>query len=160
MTNPEAQQSNSIQEINERPDNDETAPLLSTSISDLDITIAKNDTTEPFIQVAKGEFGYISAKSIFTTLTLLMEMSFYTVNMIAVGHLGAKALGAMAISITFNIVVATAPIMGLASTLDTFCSTAFTASRDKTLVGFHYQRGIIAIFTHFVIATPIMWNAK
>ncbi|KAJ1726169.1 hypothetical protein LPJ72_006427, partial [Coemansia sp. Benny D160-2] len=62
MTNPEAQQSNSIQEINERPDNDETAPLLSTSISDLDITIAKNDTTESFIQVAKGEFKRITEK--------------------------------------------------------------------------------------------------
>ncbi|KAJ2387081.1 ethionine resistance protein, partial [Coemansia sp. RSA 2611] len=44
--------------------------------------------------------------------------------------------------------------------MDTFCSTAFTASRDKTLVGFHFQRGLIAAISHILLVTPILWNAE
>ncbi|KAJ2795019.1 ethionine resistance protein, partial [Coemansia furcata] len=53
-----------------------------------------------------------------------------------------------------------APAFGLLSAMDTFCSTAFTASRDKTLVGFHFQRGLIAVFSHILLAAPILWNAE
>ncbi|KAJ2550478.1 ethionine resistance protein [Coemansia sp. RSA 1933] len=49
-----------------------------------------------------------------------------------------------------------APSAGLASALDTFCSTAFTGSRDRTLVGFHLQRGIIAVTIHFAIVLPVL----
>ncbi|KAJ2394229.1 ethionine resistance protein [Coemansia sp. RSA 2559] len=44
--------------------------------------------------------------------------------------------------------------------MDTFCSTAYTASRDKTLVGFHFQRGIIAVCAHCILVAPILWNAE
>ncbi|KAJ1814490.1 ethionine resistance protein, partial [Coemansia sp. RSA 2675] len=53
-----------------------------------------------------------------------------------------------------------APTFGLLSAMDTFCSTAFTASCDKTLVGFHYQRGLIAVFSHILLVAPILWNAE
>ncbi|KAJ2505370.1 ethionine resistance protein, partial [Coemansia sp. RSA 1939] len=53
-----------------------------------------------------------------------------------------------------------APTFGLLSAMDTFCSTAYTASRDKTLVGFHFQRGIIAVCAYFIAVVPILWNAE
>ncbi|KAJ2505094.1 ethionine resistance protein, partial [Coemansia sp. RSA 2049] len=155
----DAQQGN-IPEINERLNSNEATPLLSTSLSDLDITIANNDTKEPYIMAAMREFGFIASKSSLTTLTLLLEFSFFTVNVLIVGHLGAKELGAISLGVTFQVIIAMAPTFGIASAMDTFCSTAFTASRDKTLVGFHLQRGIIAVCTYVALITPILWNAE
>ncbi|KAJ2509441.1 ethionine resistance protein [Coemansia sp. RSA 1939] len=155
----DAQQGN-IPEINERLNSNEATPLLSTSLSDLDITIANNDTKEPYIMAAMREFRFIASKSSLTTLTLLLEFSFFTVNVLIVGHLGAKELGAISLGVTFQVIIAMAPTFGIASAMDTFCSTAFTASRDKTLVGFHLQRGIIAVCTYVALITPILWNAE
>ncbi|KAJ1997940.1 ethionine resistance protein [Coemansia thaxteri] len=66
----------------------------------------------------------------------------------------------MSLSVTCMMVFATAPVFGLASAMDTFCSTAFTASSDKKLVGFHFQRGLIAVVTHLLLIAPILWNAE
>ncbi|KAI9504788.1 mate-domain-containing protein [Coemansia spiralis] len=44
--------------------------------------------------------------------------------------------------------------------MDTFCSNAYTASRDKKSVGFHFQRGIVAVCMHYVFAFLILWNAE
>ncbi|KAJ2511492.1 ethionine resistance protein, partial [Coemansia sp. RSA 1939] len=150
-----------VHEIDERlNNNNEATPLLHTSLSELDIAISKNDTTESYFCAAKREFAWIASSASLTTLTLLLEMSFYTTNFLVVGRLGAKELGAMTLALTFQAVLAMGPAFGLVSAMDTFCSTAFTASRDKTLVGFHFQRGIIALVAHFILVTPIMWHSK
>ncbi|KAJ2523429.1 ethionine resistance protein [Coemansia sp. RSA 1939] len=149
-----------VQEISERCDNSETTPLLRASLSELDLTISKNDTRETCIEVAKAEFKWMASSSTLTILTLLLEFSFYTADVMIVGHLGAKELGAMSLAVTLQVILALAPTFGLVSAMDTFCSTAFTASRDKTLVGFHFQRGLIAVCAHSVLVAPILWNAE
>ncbi|KAJ2522299.1 ethionine resistance protein [Coemansia sp. RSA 1939] len=149
-----------FQEVNERCDASEATPLLHTSMSDVDIAIKNSDTTESYFQVAKEELKWIISSSTLTTLTLLLEFSFYTADVIVVGHLGAKELGAMSLAITLQIILAMAPTFGIVSAMDTFCSTAFTASRDKTLVGFHFQRGIIAVCAHAILISPILWNME
>ncbi|KAJ1732647.1 hypothetical protein LPJ72_003305 [Coemansia sp. Benny D160-2] len=150
-----------VHEIDKRlNNNNEATPLLHTSLSELDIAISKNDTTESYFRAAKREFAWIASSASLTTLTLLLEMSFYTTNFLVVGRLGAKELGAMSLALTFQAVLAMGPAFGLVSAMDTFCSTAFTASRDKTLVGFHFQRGVIALAAHFILVTPIMWHSK
>ncbi|KAJ2834394.1 ethionine resistance protein [Coemansia furcata] len=53
-----------------------------------------------------------------------------------------------------------APSVGLSSALTTFCATAFTASPDKTLVGFHLQCGLIAVTIHFFMVLPILLNIE
>ncbi|KAI9504048.1 mate-domain-containing protein [Coemansia spiralis] len=141
-------------------DNNEETPLLSISHSETDLEVLKNDATESYVYVAKGEAKWIATSSSLTVITLVLESSFYFVNVIAVSHLGTKELAAMALSITLQAVIATAPTFGLLSAMDTFCSTAYTASRDKTLVGFHFQRGIIAVCVHFVLVLPILWNSE
>ncbi|KAJ2374168.1 ethionine resistance protein, partial [Coemansia sp. RSA 2611] len=122
--------------------------------------IAKHDTNEPYLVAAKREVLWMASSSSLTILTSLLEMSFVFVNVTAVSHLGAKELAAMSLSVTCMIIFVTAPTFGLLSAMDTFCSTAFTASRDKTLVGFHYQRGLIAVLSHILLAAPILWNAE
>ncbi|KAJ2612288.1 ethionine resistance protein [Coemansia sp. RSA 1804] len=64
----------------------------------------------------------------------------------SLGHLGTVELAAAALANMTVFMIVNAPGLGLASALDTFCPTAFTGSRDRTLVGFHLQRGIISTF--------------
>ncbi|KAJ2685039.1 ethionine resistance protein [Coemansia sp. RSA 1285] len=149
-----------VQEADERCHGDEATPLLQTSLSELDISIAKRDTVEPYFHAARNEIKWMASSSSLTILTNVLQTSFMFVNVVSVGHLGAKELGAMSLAVTLQGIFAFAPIFGLLSAMDTFCSTAYTASRDKRLVGFHYQRGIIAVLTHFAIISPIMWNAE
>ncbi|KAJ2084807.1 ethionine resistance protein [Coemansia sp. RSA 1813] len=160
MATSDQNQQSTIGEIHEGYENNETTPLLRGSLSELSLTIAKHDSAESYIHAAKKEIKWMASSSSLTILTLLLEFSFYTVNVLVVGHLGAKELAAMSLAVTCQVIIAMAPSFGLLSAMDTFCSTAYTASRDKTLVGFHFQRGIIAACTHFIIVAPILWNAE
>ncbi|KAJ2735649.1 ethionine resistance protein [Coemansia sp. BCRC 34962] len=138
----------------------ETTPLLSTLPSATSLEIAKHGTNEPYLVVAKREVLWMASSSSLVILTLLLETSFVFVNVMAVSHLGSKELAAMSLSVTCMGIFVVGPTFGLLSAMDTFCSTAFTASRDKTLVGFHFQRGLIAVFSHILLAAPILWNAE
>ncbi|KAJ2539846.1 ethionine resistance protein, partial [Coemansia sp. RSA 1878] len=138
----------------------ESTPLLSASPSAASLEIAKRDTSEPYVVVARKEVRWMASSSSLTILTLILQSSFFFVNVLAVSHLGARELAAMSLSVTCMGIIALAPTFGLMSAMDTFCSTAYTASRDKTLVGFHFQRGLVAAFTHLVIVAPILWNAE
>ncbi|KAJ1954289.1 ethionine resistance protein [Linderina pennispora] len=138
----------------------ETTPLLSTSPSATSLEISKHDTTSPWLAVAKGETKWMASSSSLVILTMMLQSSFFFVNVMSVSHLGAKQLAAMSLSVTCMGILALAPSIGLVSAMDTFCSTAFTASRDKRLVGFHFQRGIIAVTTHLFIVSPVLWFAK
>ncbi|KAJ2187988.1 ethionine resistance protein, partial [Coemansia sp. RSA 355] len=126
----------------------ESTPLLSASPSAASLEIAKRDTSEPYVVVARKEVRWMASSSSLTILTLILQSSFFFVNVLAVSHLGARELAAMSLSVTCMGIIALAPTFGLMSAMDTFCSTAYTASRDKTLVGFHFQRGLVAAFTH------------
>ncbi|KAJ2513697.1 ethionine resistance protein, partial [Coemansia sp. RSA 1939] len=137
-------QAGCVEEVDERAGITETTPLLQTSLSQLDITITNNDTTEPYIHAARRELRWMASSSTLTILTNVLQSSFLFVNVISVGHLGAKTLAAMSLCMTCQGIFAMAPMFGLLSAMDTFCSTAYTASRDKKLVGFHFQRGLIA----------------
>ncbi|KAJ1951869.1 ethionine resistance protein, partial [Linderina pennispora] len=94
--------------------------------------------------MAKQEASLLLRSGIPVVLTYLLQYSFTFVNLLVLGHIGADALAAAALANMTIIVIVNAPAVGLASALDTYCSTAFTASQDTTLVGFHLQRGIIA----------------
>ncbi|KAI9501364.1 mate-domain-containing protein, partial [Coemansia spiralis] len=106
------------------------------------------------------EAKWIVTSSSLTILTLILESSFYFVNILSVSRLGAKELAAMSLAVTCQAIFTMAPAFGLLSAMDTFCSNAYTASRDKTLVGFHFQRGIIAVCAHFILTIPFLWNAE
>ncbi|KAJ2469949.1 ethionine resistance protein [Coemansia sp. RSA 2322] len=65
--------------------------------------------------------------------------------MLSVGKLGVNELAAASLAVMLINFIVLMPCVGLASALETFCSSAFTASRDKTRVGFHLQRGLAAV---------------
>ncbi|KAJ2388619.1 ethionine resistance protein, partial [Coemansia sp. RSA 2559] len=107
-------------------------------------------------EIAKQEAGVLIRSGIPVALAYLLQSGFSFVNIMSLGHLGADELAAAALGNMTVFMLVNAPATGLASALDTFCSTAFTGSRDRTLVGFHLQRGIIAVTVHFAIVLPVL----
>ncbi|KAJ2535916.1 hypothetical protein EV175_006860, partial [Coemansia sp. RSA 1933] len=71
---------------------DEGTPLLHVPLSELDLTIANNETTDSYIDIAKGELKWLASSSSLTILTLFLQFSFNTANILVVGRLGAKEL--------------------------------------------------------------------
>ncbi|KAI8320696.1 MATE efflux family protein [Martensiomyces pterosporus] len=107
--------------------------------------------------IIKQETSLLISSSIPVVMTYLLQYSFSFVNLLVLGHIGADELAAAALANMTLVVAVYSPCVGLASALDTYCSTAFTASQDKTLVGFHLQRGVIAVTGHFLLSSPALW---
>ncbi|KAJ2041712.1 ethionine resistance protein [Coemansia sp. S16] len=106
----------------------------------------------------RQEAALLAKTSLPVVLTYLLQYSFSFITLLVLGHIGANELAAAALGNMALVVIVYSPCIGLASALDTFCSTAFTASRDKTLVGFHLQRGIIAVTIHLILIAPVLWH--
>ncbi|KAJ1888626.1 ethionine resistance protein [Kickxella alabastrina] len=104
----------------------------------------------------RQEAGILLHRSIPVTMSYFLQFSFNFVNILSLGHLGANELAAAALANMTLFMFVNAPSVGLASALDTFCSTSFTASKDKTLMGFHLQRGLISIVIHFFLVLPML----
>ncbi|KAJ2076305.1 ethionine resistance protein, partial [Coemansia sp. S100] len=114
----------------------------------------------PTSTVVKQETALLVRSSIPLALTSLLQFSFHFANILSLGHLGANELAAAALANMTLFMLVHAPAVGLASALDTFCATAFTASPDKTLVGFHLQRGLISVTIHFFMVLPVLLNIE
>ncbi|KAJ1904023.1 ethionine resistance protein [Coemansia sp. IMI 209127] len=108
------------------------------------------------VTIAKQEIGLLVRSGIPLALAYLLQFSFNFLNILSLGHLGADELAAAALGNMTLFMLVNAPAVGLASALDTFCATAFTASRNKKLVGFHLQRGIISVTAHLVLVLPVL----
>ncbi|KAJ2514129.1 ethionine resistance protein [Coemansia sp. RSA 1939] len=160
MTATKSSQQNVVQNADEGWRDSEATPLLQTSLSELDLAIAKKDTAEPYIDAAKKELLWIGSSSSLTILTNVLQTACLFINVFAVSHLGAEKLASMSLAMTCQGIFAMAPSYGLLSAMDTFCSTAYTASRNRKLVGYHFQRGIIALCIHFIFVVPISWNSE
>ncbi|KAJ1727684.1 ethionine resistance protein, partial [Coemansia sp. Benny D160-2] len=132
---------------------------LSFSIPDANDAFVKYDSVST-AEIAKQEAGVLLKASIQVALAFLLQYSFSFVNVMSLGHLGATELAAAALANMTVYMVVNAPACGLASALETFCSTSFTGSRDKTLVGFHLQRGIISVTIHFILTLPVLINIE
>ncbi|KAJ1675208.1 ethionine resistance protein [Spiromyces aspiralis] len=109
-------------------------------------------------RAVKEEVTWLTVSGLSMIITYLCEYSFFFVNVVVLGQLGPKALGAASLALTTNGCVNYGPSVGYAGALDTFCSTAFTASSDKRVVGFHLQRGLFAAVLHYCITFPFFWN--
>ncbi|KAJ2079598.1 ethionine resistance protein [Coemansia sp. RSA 988] len=139
---------------------DESTSLLHVPWSYVDNEISKRDTKEPYVVAAIKELKWMTSSSFLTALALLLQQLIIFIDVVSVGHIGATELAAMTLAGTCFGVIALAPSIGMMGAMETFCSNAFTASHDKTAVGFHFQRGVIAVLVHMTFAIPIMWNGE
>ncbi|KAI9504151.1 ethionine resistance protein [Coemansia spiralis] len=108
-------------------------------------------------QILGQEAKKLAKSSMPLIVAYILQYSFNFISMLMLGHIGPDELAAAGLANVALVAIVYSPIVGLASALDTYCSTAYTASQDKTLVGFHLQRGIIAVSTQFLLITPPMW---
>ncbi|KAJ2181919.1 ethionine resistance protein [Coemansia sp. RSA 551] len=105
--------------------------------------------------IVKQESALMVSSTIPIALSYMLQFSFNFVNILSLGHLGANELAASALANMTLFMFVNAPAVGLASALDTFCSTAFTASRDKTLpilIAVHQDPEISKLCSSFVRA--------
>ncbi|KAJ1663954.1 ethionine resistance protein [Coemansia sp. RSA 1813] len=91
------------------------------------------------------EATWLLSSSVPLVLSYLCQSSFTFASMLSVGKLGVNELAAASLAVMLVNVIVLMPSIGMACALETFCSAAFTASSDKTRVGFHLQRGLIAV---------------
>ena len=143
----------------------ENTPLLSSSCpSQFLITgvAAEENLSDPatYKEHVVKDIKWIVSSSVPASMTYFLQYSFAFVSVLTLGHLGTKELGAATLAITTNNVIGLAPALGYASALDTFCSTAFTASADKRMIGFHLQRGLLSVIIHFCMVFPFLWNIE
>ncbi|KAJ2663730.1 ethionine resistance protein [Coemansia sp. RSA 1200] len=109
------------------------------------------------ITILAQETKRLVRNSIPIILAYILQYSSTFINIYVLGHIGPDELAASGLVNMTIFVVAYSPSIGLAVALETLCSTAFTASQDKTLVGFHLQRGIIAVTAYFLCISPVLW---
>ncbi|KAJ2850826.1 ethionine resistance protein, partial [Coemansia erecta] len=141
---------------------DSSAPTFDTDTSancQYLLTISKHKKT-PYRILAKEEFRWLASSSIPLVATYFLQFSLGFANFVAIGNLGAKELAATSLAYMVSGLFALAPALGIASAMVTFCSSAFTASTDKTLVGLHFQRGIVAIVLHLIPTSIVFLNME
>ncbi|KAJ1898482.1 ethionine resistance protein [Kickxella alabastrina] len=105
------------------------------------------------ITLIKQEIAWILPSTIPMSLTFLCLSSFNFASLLTVGRLGVNELAGVSLGIMLANFLVLMPGFGVATTLDSFCYAAFTASEDKTQVGFHTRRGLITIT---ILLIPIM----
>ncbi|KAJ1719955.1 ethionine resistance protein [Coemansia erecta] len=140
----------------------ETAPLLTSYPSET--TLAESCQDIPFddelsisrASIIKQEALWVFSSSIPLSLAFFCQTSFNFFSLLTAGRLGVNELAAASLSVMLSNVVVCMPGIGLASALESFCSAAYTASSDKTRVGFHAQRGLFAV-TFQLIPSAILF---
>ena len=143
----------------------ENTPLLSSSCPSQPLiteVVTEENFSDPatYREHVVKEAKWIVSSSASASMTYFLQYFFSFVNVMSLGHLGTKELGAATLAIITSNVLSFAPAIGYACALDTFCTTAFTASADKRVVGFHLQRGLFSVIIHYCMVFPILWNIE
>ncbi|PIA16475.1 MATE efflux family protein [Coemansia reversa NRRL 1564] len=105
----------------------------------------------------RQELWWLFTSTIPIALSYLCQNSFSFISVLSVGKLGVNELAAASLSGMIVNFVVIMPCFGLTGALESFCGAAFTASSDKTRVGFHMQRGLVAV-TLQLIPAAIMFT--
>ncbi|KAJ2555546.1 hypothetical protein EV175_002243 [Coemansia sp. RSA 1933] len=77
----------------------------------------------------------------------------------AVGRMGTIALASMNLVSIYAGLGGIAPLSGMAMALDSLCSQAFTAAKDKRLLGIYLQRVLLLCLCFQLAIYPLWWNA-
>ncbi|KAJ2457355.1 ethionine resistance protein [Coemansia sp. RSA 2424] len=79
--------------------------------------------------------------------------------LVAVGKLGTVALASMNLVSIYAGLGGSAPLSGMAMALDSLCSQAFTAAKDRRLLGVYLQRVLVCIVLILALVYPLWWNS-
>ncbi|KAJ1811937.1 ethionine resistance protein, partial [Coemansia sp. RSA 2598] len=133
------------------------ATLSDSTISGNDYVSLDDELNISRLALIRQEASWLLGSSIPLVISYLCQTSFNFISMLAAGRLGVNELAAASLGVMLANVIVCMPGMGLASALESFCSAAYTASSDKTRVGFHTQRGLFAVTFHLVPAAVLFY---
>ncbi|KAJ2315054.1 hypothetical protein IWW54_000546 [Coemansia sp. RSA 2705] len=80
--------------------------------------------------------------------------------MAAVGGLGTVALAGMNLVAIYAGLCGIAPLSGMAMALDSLCSQAFTAAKDRRLLGLYLQRVFVLMLGVEIFIYPLWWYSQ
>ncbi|KAI9296652.1 MATE efflux family protein [Neoconidiobolus thromboides FSU 785] len=138
-----------------------------TLINDNNSILVKNNSTQetdltgyPTYEDYRKELCYLFTTGLPVILAFLISAIMPLANIFSIGHLGAKHLGAAALSNMFAAITGWSLSIGMATALDTLCSQAFTGSSNPAIVGLHLQRGILVSFAMFIPISIVWVNSE
>lgn len=108
----------------------------------------------------RSEAAWLIRSSIPIVVSSLSQLLVLMPVLSAVGGLGTIALASMNLVSVFVGICGVAPLSGLPMALDTMCSQAFTASKDRRLLGLILQRVLVCLVIWLAIIYPIWWNSE
>ncbi|KAJ2841806.1 hypothetical protein IWW36_006133, partial [Coemansia brasiliensis] len=146
------------------------ADSISVELGSEDVTILANssNTVETDLDVDELlHFGNIKSESkllLQSALPIIMSTTTQLLIMLpmmsAVGGLGTAALASMNLVSIYAGLCGIAPLSGMAMALDSLCSQAFTAAKDKRMLGLYLQRVFVLILGVETVIYPLWWNAQ
>ncbi|KAI8326396.1 MATE efflux family protein [Martensiomyces pterosporus] len=126
----------------------------STAEGDLDA-----DSFLQWSHIKPEAFGLVRS-SLPIVLSSMTQLFLMVPMLAAVGRLGTAALASMNLASTYAGLAGIAPLSGIAMALDTLCSQAYTAAKDKRLLGVYVQRAFVCTLTIQALIYPIWWNSN
>ncbi|KAI9503607.1 hypothetical protein BX070DRAFT_191141 [Coemansia spiralis] len=111
------------------------------------------------VETIKGEAIGLVKSALPIVVSTMSQLLIMIPMMAAVGRFGTIALASMNLVSIYAGLGGIAPLSGMAMALDSLCSQAFTAAKNKRLLGIYLQR-VLLLFVFLEAAIyPIWWNA-
>ncbi|KAJ2737997.1 ethionine resistance protein, partial [Coemansia sp. BCRC 34301] len=123
---------------------------LVSDISPGDVCTAANIRTEA---------AWLLRSSFPIVLSTMSQILLMVPILAAVGKLGTVALASMNLVSIYAGLGGVAPLSGMAMALDSLCSQAFTAAKDRRLLGVYLQRVLVCIAMILAFVYPLWWNS-
>ncbi|KAJ1759979.1 ethionine resistance protein [Coemansia sp. RSA 2523] len=146
------------------PEMDQASFEFSTNTALADGSDAGEADLEPDELLACGNVKAEVRKLVWSALPIILSTTTQLFVMIpmmaAVGGLGTIALASMNLVSIYAGLCGIAPLSGMAMVLDSMCSQAYTAAKDKRLLGLYLQRVLVLLLAIEVVLYPIWWNSQ
>ncbi|KAJ1772091.1 ethionine resistance protein [Coemansia sp. RSA 1813] len=107
----------------------------------------------------KAEAARLLLSALPIVVSTMSQLLLMVPMMAAVGRLGTIALASMNLVSIYAGLGGVAPLSGMAMALDSLCSQAFTAAKDKRLLGIYLQRVLLLCVCIQIAIYPLWWNA-
>ncbi|KAJ2823527.1 ethionine resistance protein [Coemansia erecta] len=143
---------------------DQPSDELSTNTLPMDGSDADEADLELYELLTRANVKAEVKKLVWSALPIIMSTTTQLFVMVplmsAVGGLGTLALASMNLVSIYAGLCGIAPLSGMAMVLDSMCSQAYTAAKDKRVLGLYLQRVFVLMLAIEVVLYPVWWNSQ
>ncbi|KAI9258805.1 mate-domain-containing protein [Phascolomyces articulosus] len=113
---------------------------------------------EQYATTPNQDFRWLLKKGSSIAGTILLHQMMELTNISMIGHLGARELAAATLGNMLLAVVYYCIAGGIANTMETLCSQAYTGAKDKTMVGVYFQRVYSVLIIWSILMGIVLYN--